>query len=51
MKIITVGAGHNAHLYGPEDFLSSWENFMNRFNMVSLVGNVPVSYAMENFRK
>ncbi len=48
MKTIIVGAGLNAHLYGPQHFLSSWGNFMSRFNMVSLADNIPASFAMEN---
>ena len=47
MKTIVVGAGLNAHLYGPDHFLSSWGNFMRRFNMVSLADNTPASFAME----
>jgi hypothetical protein len=41
MKTIVVGAGLNAHLYGPDHFLSSWGNFMNRFNMVPSGDNIP----------
>ncbi len=48
MKTIVAGAGLNAHLYGPDHFLSSWGNFMRRSNMVSLVDNIPASFAMEN---
>ncbi len=48
MKTIVVGAGLNAYLYGPDHFLSSWGNFMRRFNMVSLADNIPASFAMEN---
>jgi hypothetical protein len=46
-KTIVVGAGLNAHIYGAHSYLSSWNNFLEHFYLMSMNRDIPGSLSME----